>query len=167
MEQRITHKSLTNAILKTIPEESVQFIFFHDDHTKPQNAVVQIFTIENGICTAYSGSGRETGLQIASVVRKFPMLTGCVKGDAWVSLELEWNMNLYMRKDRTPEFMEVMKHFMELPHGLDDRNMVYMIMGMPIDLLKRVAKNKPRFAEKHCMVRHWKTCTEEVMKKLA
>ena len=76
-------------------------------------------------------------------------------------------MYLYMRKDRTPEFMEVMNRFMKLPHGLDDRNMVYMIMGMPLDLLKRAAKNKSRFAEKHCMVRHWKTCTEEVMKKLA
>lgn len=92
------------------------------------------------------------------------MLTGHVNGDAWDILELDWRMNLYIRKDRTPEFNEVMNRFMELPHGVVFLNNVNAITGIPDIISKVLAEFK---SVQQCMARHWKTCTLEVMKKLA
>ena len=71
-----------------------------------------------------------------------------------------------MRKHLYPIFQETMQTYYELPPGSDGKIQFLDFMTFSFEAQESFTRNLPKYRKQRSTIRHWKTCTEAVMKKL-
>ena len=169
MERTITRKPLTDETLKALNPETVCFVFISKSK-KTLKGMIDIFTDENGRSVVYSGNYLAGNLRYSRIIRSFPMLSNPTIYPDWSCLpvgDMYYDMFLLMRKELYPEFKERLDKYLQLPPGQDGRVWMHHCVFPVPDMMTEVGKMIPGKKYDYCLIRHWKTCTEAVMKKLA